>query len=91
MVGGRPDRPAWVEANREAMELFRRGSERPNALAPSGPLHRGSDRLFAALNSFQEMALLEASRLEVEGEMAAAWGWYARPCGRPLTSACGGR
>ena len=29
----------WVEANREAMELFRRGAERPDSLDSNGPRH----------------------------------------------------
>jgi hypothetical protein len=67
----------WVESNREAMELYRRGTERPDALDPllvSNPA--GSWRTRSALGAFQDLALLEASRLEEAGNMAGAWGWY---------------
>ena len=32
--------------------------------------------MIEALWSFHELALLEASRLEEQGDMAGAWGWY---------------
>ncbi len=66
----------WVEANREAMELYRRGTERPDALEPELPSNPDSYRMMEALRSFQSLALLEASRLEEPGDMAGAWSWY---------------
>src|SRR5262249_47813167 len=64
----------WVEANREAMELYRRGTERPDAPDPllaSNP--DTSLRTRFSLRSLQDLALLEASRLEETGDMTGAW------------------
>ena len=66
----------WVEDNREAMEIYRRGTERPDALAPSEPLTVRSYEVLKALGAFQELAFLEASRLEGQGDMMGAWAWY---------------
>jgi hypothetical protein len=68
----------WAEANGEAMALYRRGAERPDALDPAraGPPNRRSDEETRALRSLHLLALLEASRLEARGDMAEAWGWY---------------
>jgi hypothetical protein len=67
----------WAEEHREAMELYRRGSERPDALDPdvtSDP--HPQTRMMQPLRLFQTLALLEASRLEEAGDMAGAWTWY---------------
>src|SRR5262249_24323343 len=66
----------WVEDNRDAMELYRQGSDRPDALGPYGSIHLNSHDLVIALSTFKELALLEASRLEDEGDLAGAWTWY---------------
>jgi hypothetical protein len=68
----------WLDENREAIALYRRGTERPDALGLDGsaPDDPRSDKVRSALYSFCRLAELEASRLEEEGEMAAAWGWY---------------
>lgn len=66
----------WLEENREAMELFRRGTERPDALNPDGPSLYRLHALMSALYAFKDLALLEASRLEDGGDMAGAWTWY---------------
>ena len=68
-----PDARAWAEANREAMELFRLASERPDALA-AGP--RADVARYLAFRAFLWLAELEASRLEEQGDMAGAWIWY---------------
>jgi hypothetical protein len=69
---------SYVIANREALALWREGTERPKAL-----YHQRRDANLGTLlpvtqdlNTFTSMALLEASRLEGEGDMAGAWGWY---------------
>ena len=70
-----PEIRRWAEANREALALYRRGADRPDALdAPTGTL--GEYDRFQAVIPFQRLALLEASRLEDQGDMAGAWGWY---------------
>src|SRR6185312_15480807 len=66
----------WVEENREAMEIFRRGTERPDALDFVPAYHDQSLTLILALRSFQMLARLEAERLEKQGDMAGAWVWY---------------
>jgi hypothetical protein len=66
----------WVEANREAMEIYRRGTKRPDALDPELASNPDSHKMTQALRFFQSLALLEASRLEEQGDMLGAWDWY---------------
>jgi hypothetical protein len=66
----------WVEANRPAMALYRQGTERTDALMLDAPDSPESHRTRSALLSFFMLALLEASRLEEQGDMAGAWVWY---------------
>jgi hypothetical protein len=70
-----PEVRRWSELNHEALVLFRRGADRPDALDPSLTTMEGFVA-FDALRPFQRLALLEASRLEERGDMAGAWGWY---------------
>ena len=58
------------------MELYRRGTERPDALVLTAPDDRATHKVMSALTSFFMLSLLEASRLEEQGDMAGAWGWY---------------
>jgi hypothetical protein len=71
-----PEVRRWVEENREAMALFRQGTELPDAFNPADPSDAGFYKLGQVLYSFKTLALLEASRLEEQGDMAGAWGWY---------------
>ena len=67
----------WVEENREVLDLFRHGTERPDALEPA--LAEKPDppwNMTRVFRTFQQLALLEASRLEEKGDTAAAWVWY---------------
>jgi hypothetical protein len=66
----------WVESNREAMELYRRGTDRPDAMDPIAPTDPQWWKLSEALWWFHELAQLEAGRLVQEGDMAGAWTWY---------------
>ena len=63
----------WLEANREALALYRQGALRPDALDPATGLDRESSATFFALFHFQTLSLLEASRLEEQGDMTGAW------------------
>jgi hypothetical protein len=57
--------------------LYRSGTERPDAFDPlqvSDPDR--SLRTRFSLRDLEDLALLEASRLEEVGEMARAWDWY---------------
>jgi hypothetical protein len=66
----------WLEANLEALSLFRQGAERADAMPR--PLINALWHSMSGLHlgEFGWLALLEASRLEARGDMAAAWGWY---------------
>lgn len=79
---------SWLEANREALELWRRGTERPEALdRPLGSIRIGVRSDDNTYLFFQSMARLEAMRLEGAGDMAGAWRWYIAGlrCARHLT------
>ena len=56
--------------------MYRRGTERPDALDLVSPLGPGSWEMLRTLQSFHVLAELEAWRLEQQGDMAGAWGWY---------------
>jgi hypothetical protein len=80
----------WVGDNREALALWRRGTGRSKAV----PIAPGDWKLALGappptperLTDFAWMALLEGTRLEEEGDLAGAWGWYdaAMRCSRHL-------
>jgi hypothetical protein len=74
-----PELREWAEQNREALNLYRQGSERPDALDTMPKFqgyHTDLWNMDGSLRSFELLALLEASRLEERGDMAGAWGWY---------------
>jgi len=74
-----PEVRRWAEENREALALYRQGAERPDAVDRVPVFQQGhSDawNLWPPLNDLHVLALLESSRMEVQGDMAAAWGWY---------------
>jgi hypothetical protein len=58
-----------VEENGEALALYREAAERPDESPSPDRSHKGS-------SMFHWLALLEASRLQEQGDMAGAWGWY---------------
>jgi hypothetical protein len=76
----RPEVRAFVEQKRPAMEKWRVGSERPDALAlqPRDYLARGLTIPQVTLDMFDltRLAGLEGSRLEEAGAMSQAWDWY---------------
>jgi hypothetical protein len=69
----------WADLNREALALYRRGTERPDALGEI-PKFRGAHfeewEMYDSLQTLERLALLEGSRLEGLGDMAGAWSWY---------------
>jgi hypothetical protein len=71
-----PDLRRWADENREALATYCRGSARPDALDPNAGLDRESFKTFSALWSFRLLALLNASQLEEQGDMAGAWNLY---------------
>ena len=68
----------WLARNREAMELWRRGSERPESLYIPVKSLTISTQLTVAqeIRQFPRLARLEAGRLEAEGDLEGAWRWY---------------
>jgi hypothetical protein len=70
-----PDVRRWVADNREALEVYRRGSERPDALDSDAAFAQGRVTTLTALWSLQQLVLLEASRRQEQGDMAGAWDW----------------
>jgi hypothetical protein len=71
-----PELRRWLEGNREALDLYRQGSDRPDAFDRSSPGRLETAYGHSELISLYYLALLEASRLEERGEMAGAWTWY---------------
>lgn len=71
-----PEVRQWAEANRESLAVYRQGADRPEALDSSLLSPYGGYVEFDAHRPFQRLLLLEASRLEQQGDMAGAWGWY---------------
>lgn len=71
---------AWSGANREALEFWRRGTERPRAHLRQGrdsaPDDGGIQGNANIMLNLQGIAWLEAQRLEHAGDMAGAWAWY---------------
>jgi hypothetical protein len=74
-----PETRQWALANREVLWLYRKAAEMPDAMgsAPEfGTFHREVAQEAFQLFLFQQLALLEGSRLEASGDMAGAWAWY---------------
>jgi hypothetical protein len=70
-----PDVRRWAEDNREALAVYRQGTERPDALDQA--IGAEGVGLNQGLMILRLLVLLEASRREDQGDMAGAWGWYA--------------
>jgi hypothetical protein len=66
----------WIEENGEAMELFRRGTERPDALDLVSPTDPEWWKMIEALEAFHILAESEAVQLRDQGDMERAWRWY---------------
>jgi hypothetical protein len=69
---------AWVEQNREALNLYRRGSERRDALyhKPADARLADDQNVTQSLHDLARLTLLEAIRLEDAGDYGAAWNLY---------------
>jgi hypothetical protein len=79
----------WVVDNRPAMNVWREGTEKPEAVYYQ-PKDLRQDTLLPVvkdLREFARLAKLEGSRLEIEAKPAEAWQWYravfrsSRHCG----------
>ena len=68
----------WLEDNRPALEIWRRGTTKPDALYYH-PQEMRIDTLLPVTQELRTMARLariEASRLEAEGMFEEAWEWH---------------
>jgi hypothetical protein len=67
----KPKLREWAGENREALELFLQGADRPDAAQPAGDptTRRGLDNL-------DNVAFLEGSRRQESGDTAGAWNCY---------------
>ena len=75
-----PDVLAWLDARREALDLFVRGAERPEAtsrLDPSATF--SSNRQFIRLNELTQLSLVESARLLRAGDLDGAWRYLVAP------------
>jgi hypothetical protein len=70
-----PELREWATANRRVLELFRTASERPDGIMTS-TFDQFGIHYHLSLGDFCWLAILEASRLEEQGDMAGAWNWY---------------
>jgi hypothetical protein len=68
----------WVEENREALELWRRGTDRRDALLvqPKDLTIESPLSAIQELRTFTRLALLEGSRREQAGDLDGAWSMY---------------
>jgi hypothetical protein len=71
-----PKMREWVEANREALDLFRQAAEQSDGVAHPAGDETAFHSQRVLLRPFVWLALLEGSRLEERGDMAGAWAWY---------------
>ena len=70
-----PELRDWAAANRLPLELFRKAAELPDAI-PNPTFDRNSPHNNVYLGGFAWLALIEASRLEEQGDSSGAWKWY---------------
>jgi hypothetical protein len=73
-----PVEKGWLERNREALEIWRRGTERPKALYVPMRSQTVMTRLvvIGEIRKFTRLTKLEGGRLEAEGDLEGAWRWY---------------
>jgi hypothetical protein len=68
----------WLRDNRAALEIWRKGTQKPRALCHQPRLIRIDTFLLVASNlrDLGRLAQMEGSKLEAEGNFQAAWEWY---------------
>jgi hypothetical protein len=74
-----PELRAFVEQERSAMEKWREGSERPDALYQQPgetAKNQGVPQLTQNMANLARLGAMEGSRLEEAGAMSQAWDWY---------------
>ena len=70
-----PELRDWAASNRASLELFRKAADRPDGI-PNPAFDRNSPHNNLYLGGFAWLALIEASRLEEQGDFSGAWVWY---------------
>jgi hypothetical protein len=70
-----PELRDWVDANRDALEMLKAASERPDGIALPHP-DQDDVEDYRNLGLLAELTRLEASRLEEQGDMTGAWNRY---------------
>jgi hypothetical protein len=78
----------WLEANRKALELWRKGTEHPEVDYPSFDFEKPMRAPWPDFLQFAALAIMEGSRLEHDGSTTAAWEWYRAVlrCSRQLAA-----
>jgi hypothetical protein len=66
----------WLENNRNALALFRAGTERPDGIMSGQHVETGKESGDLKFGPLVWLAMLEGSRLEHQGDMERAWSWY---------------
>ena len=66
----------WVEENREAMDLYRRGTERPDALDPTSPSMPDPTNWYETSISSRHWPCWRPRGWRIGVTWRGAWGWY---------------
>jgi hypothetical protein len=74
--GASPELQKWAEEQRPALETWRRGTDRPDAAPLPGGEHANEGTIESGSGPWLTWAMLEASRLEDEGDLEEAWLWH---------------
>ena len=85
-----PTLRSWLESSRDALEIWRRGTERPDALdvLPGDLTFEANLAAAQNLRILVRLAVLQGTKLEGEGDLEGALDWYlallrsSRHCGR---------
>lgn len=74
----------WVAMSRPALEVWRSGTDRPDARVARSAAGWSSEGLDPNLPNWLRLALMEANRLEEAGDLAGAWRWHKARLRAPL-------
>ncbi len=65
----------WLDANRPALDVWRKGTAKPDAQYERPDEVNRSGNADGSLRDFANLAVLESMRLQASGELAEAWEW----------------
>ncbi len=73
-----PAAKAWLEANQEGLELWKSGSDKPDALYVPPSEYHFNTQLHAVQSAgfFTRLALLQAEKVLFEETPSRSWAWY---------------